>query len=105
MCELTWITDAAPGLAWSRRAELPNPDREGGKGLLFSQAFTDQATSWRGPGHNVPVLRKQRSEPTATCPAVADDLVQITDADAAVRRPKRDSGPRHSPVVAIALQT
>ena len=55
------VTDHGPGFAWPETAELPDADKESGRGLFLIRALTDYSAYVRHSSENVLVLRKKRS--------------------------------------------
>jgi len=55
------VTDHTPGFEWPQTATLPDPEREGGRGLYLIRSLMHAATYLRSPEGNTLVLRKKRS--------------------------------------------
>ena len=55
------ITDHGPGFAWPETAQLPEPEKESGRGLYLIRTLTDYSAYFRRATHNILVLRKKRS--------------------------------------------
>ena len=55
------ITDHGPGFAWPETTDLPDPERESGRGLYLIRTLTDYAAYFRNTDENTLVLRKRRS--------------------------------------------
>ncbi len=68
------VTDHTPGFDWPERAELPETDSEGGRGLFLIQTLTDESVYLRGRHQNLLILRKRRTEPAPTCTLAAEEL-------------------------------
>src|ERR1044071_10372598 len=54
------ITDHTAGFDWPEQTNLPEPERESGRGLYLMKSLMDYANYFRGPAENVLVLRKRR---------------------------------------------
>ncbi|HZR17134.1 MAG TPA: ATP-binding protein [Verrucomicrobiae bacterium] len=55
------ITDHGPGFAWPETSNLPEPEKESGRGLYLIRALTDYSAYFRRADGNMLVLRKKRS--------------------------------------------
>ena len=54
------VTDHTGGFTWPQHAQLPDPEKESGRGLYLIQTLMSQANYFQAAGENVLVLRKQR---------------------------------------------
>jgi serine phosphatase RsbU (regulator of sigma subunit)/anti-sigma regulatory factor (Ser/Thr protein kinase) len=87
------VTDHGPGFEWPGHVELPEPDREGGRGLFLIQSLMSEATYLRGPNSNVLIMRRSRLEAgtrTAEAPRSAVELERLLAADERVIRDMTD---------------
>ncbi len=56
------VTDHGPGFDFPEEVELPDLDSDGGRGLFLIKSLTESCRYLRGPGGNVLVLERSRSE-------------------------------------------
>lgn len=57
------VTDHTSGFIWPRRAQLPAPESESGRGVYLIQTLMDRANYFRAAGENVLMLCKHRAFP------------------------------------------
>lgn len=55
------VTDHTRGFDWPQKIDLPEPERESGRGLFLISSLMDYANYFRGKGENILVMRKTRA--------------------------------------------
>ena len=59
------VNDNTPGFEWPERVELPDLEKESGRGLFLINSLMDRVNYFRGRGQNCLVMRRQRNGKTA----------------------------------------
>jgi serine phosphatase RsbU (regulator of sigma subunit)/anti-sigma regulatory factor (Ser/Thr protein kinase) len=71
------VVDHTDGFDWPERVELPDPERENGRGLFIIQSVMDRVQYLRGPAENRLVLRKAlNADRRAQSPPTPQELQQ-----------------------------
>jgi serine phosphatase RsbU (regulator of sigma subunit)/anti-sigma regulatory factor (Ser/Thr protein kinase) len=84
------VTDHGPGFDWPLRVELPEPERECGRGLFLIQALMESATYLRGPDSNCLQMQRARAEAVVTEGSPVRTAVELERLLAADERIIRD---------------